>query len=172
MLTGRYSTLWGGCVGERVSAVIVCSSRGMVLTNLCPDESLKAGLEVVDAAVVELGHLIQQLLVFSLKVFPDWSELLSGLRCEKKREESKEQATSGQYSVLTSETRGHVSVWLRGHYRQMILPQVKRLKTDGNKDKQVSCEQIHLWGIISVLLLIVQKDICLIPTKKQCKKRL
>lgn len=84
MLTGRYSTLWGGCVRERMSAVIVCSSRGMGLTNLRPDESLKAGLEVVDAAVVELGHLIQQLLVFSLKVFPDWSELLSGLRCEKK----------------------------------------------------------------------------------------
>lgn len=51
------------------------------ISNLRPDESLKAGLEVVDAAVVELGHLVEQLLVLGLEVFPDWSELLSGLGC-------------------------------------------------------------------------------------------
>lgn len=33
-------------------------------TNLCTDEGLEAGLEVIDAAVVELGHLVQKLLVF------------------------------------------------------------------------------------------------------------
>lgn len=49
------------------------------ITNLRPDESLKAGLEVVDAALVELGHLVQQLLVLGLEVFPDRSELLSSL---------------------------------------------------------------------------------------------
>ena len=63
------------------------------VTNLRPDESLKAGLEVVDAAVVELGHLVQQLLVLGLEVVPDRSELLSGLRCG---EETKERVTIGQ----------------------------------------------------------------------------
>lgn len=63
------------CVGGLIQAHLV---KGV--HNLCPNESLKAGLEVVDAALVELGHLIQQLLVFGLEVFPDWSELLSGLR--------------------------------------------------------------------------------------------
>lgn len=52
-----------------------------MVTNLCPNESLETGLEVVDAAVVEFGHFIQQLLVLGLKVFPDRSELLSGLMC-------------------------------------------------------------------------------------------
>lgn len=50
-------------------------------TNLCSDERLKAGLEVVDATVVELGHLIQQLLVLDLKIVPDRSKLLFGLQC-------------------------------------------------------------------------------------------
>lgn len=49
------------------------------IAHLCPDECLKAGLKVVDAAVVELGHLIQQLLVLRFKVLPDWSQLLPGL---------------------------------------------------------------------------------------------
>lgn len=67
--------------------LIMCASPGGGggVTNLCPDESLKAWLEVVDAAVVELGHLIEQLLVLDLKVFLDWSELLSGLECGGKR---------------------------------------------------------------------------------------
>lgn len=79
--------------------LIVCASPGGregVITNLRPDESLKAGLEVVDAAVVELGHLVQQLLVLGLKVFPDRPELLSGLGCGE-REETKEGVTSGHY---------------------------------------------------------------------------
>lgn len=80
MLTGCNSTLWGGCVCACVSVSLCMHLRGDV-TNLRPDEGLKAGLEVVNAAVVELGHLIQQLLVFGLKVFPDRSELLSGLGC-------------------------------------------------------------------------------------------
>ena len=64
---------------------VVCVSPGRVITNLRPDESLEAGLEVVDAAVVELGHLVQQLLVLGLKVLPDRSELLSGLGCGRGR---------------------------------------------------------------------------------------
>lgn len=51
----------------------------VMVTNLCPNESLEAGLEVVDAAVVEFGHFVQQLLVLGLEVLPDRSELLSGL---------------------------------------------------------------------------------------------
>lgn len=93
MLTGRYSTLWGGCARECVSASLLW--RGV--TNLCPDERLKAGLEVVDAAVVELGHLIQQLLVFSFKVFPDWSELLSGLECAREREDKRQPVVTIQF---------------------------------------------------------------------------
>lgn len=61
--------------------VRVWISGGGGITNLCPDESLKARLEVVDTAVVELGHLVKKLLVLDLKVFLDWSELLSGLGC-------------------------------------------------------------------------------------------
>lgn len=49
------------------------------VTHLSPDESLEAGLEVVDAALVELGHLVQQLLVLGLKVVLDRPELLTGL---------------------------------------------------------------------------------------------
>lgn len=60
--------------------LIVCASPRRT-TNLRPDKSLKAGLEVVDAALVELGHLVQQLLVLGLEVFPDRSELLSSLGC-------------------------------------------------------------------------------------------
>lgn len=48
----------------------------MEVTNLRPDESLEAGLEVVDAALVELGHLVQELLVLGLEVIFDWSEFL------------------------------------------------------------------------------------------------
>lgn len=51
----------------------------MAITNLRPDKSLKTGLEVVDAAVVELGHLVKQLLVLGFEIFPDWSQLLSSL---------------------------------------------------------------------------------------------
>lgn len=54
-------------------------------TDLSSNQSLKAGLEIVDATVIEFGHLLQQLLVLSLKVFLDWSELFSGLRCEEER---------------------------------------------------------------------------------------
>lgn len=43
------------------------------------DQGLKAGLEVVEAAVVEPRHLIQQLLVLGLEVFPHRPELFSGL---------------------------------------------------------------------------------------------
>lgn len=55
-------------------------------TDLSSDKSLKAGLEVVYATVVEFGHLLEQLLVLSLKVFFDWPKLFPGLRCEEKRE--------------------------------------------------------------------------------------
>lgn len=58
--------------------VRACVSVGGI-SNLCPDESLKARLEVVNTAVVELGHLVKQLLVLDLKVFLDRSEFLSGL---------------------------------------------------------------------------------------------
>lgn len=56
------------------------------MTDLSSYKSLKTGLEVVYAAVVEFGHLLEQLLVLSLKVFLDWSELFPGLRCEEERE--------------------------------------------------------------------------------------
>lgn len=55
-------------------------------TDLSSDKSLKTGLEVVYATVVEFGHLLEQLLVLSLKVFLDWSKLFPGLRCEEERE--------------------------------------------------------------------------------------
>lgn len=54
-------------------------------TDLSSNQSLEAGLEVVDATVVELGHLLQQLLVLGLKVFLDRPELFSGLRCGEER---------------------------------------------------------------------------------------
>lgn len=43
------------------------------------DQGLKAGLEVVQAAVVEPRHLIQELLVLGLKVIPHGPKLFSGL---------------------------------------------------------------------------------------------
>ena len=55
-------------------AVCVC-----VCAHLRPNESLEAGLEVVDAAVVELGHLVQQLLVLGFKVVPDRPQLIFSL---------------------------------------------------------------------------------------------
>lgn len=59
-------------------------------TDLSSDESLETGLEVVYAAVVEFGHLVEQLLVLSLKVFLDWPKLFPGLRCEEERERERE----------------------------------------------------------------------------------
>lgn len=50
--------------------------------HLSSYQSLKAGLKVVDAAVVELGHLIQQLLVLCFKVFPDRLQFFPGLKSE------------------------------------------------------------------------------------------
>lgn len=50
------------------------------VTHLSSDQGLEAGLEVVDAALVELGHLVQQLLVLGLKVVLDRPELLAGLK--------------------------------------------------------------------------------------------
>ena len=47
--------------------------------HLCSDQGLKAGLEVVQSAVVEARHLIQELLVLGLKVIPHWPKLFSGL---------------------------------------------------------------------------------------------
>lgn len=58
-------------------------------TDLSSDESLETGLEVVYAAVVEFGHLVEQLLVLSLKVFLDWPKLFPGLRCEEERGKEK-----------------------------------------------------------------------------------
>lgn len=48
--------------------------------HLCSDQGLKAGLEVVQSAVVEPRHLIQELLVLGLKVIPHGPKLFSGLR--------------------------------------------------------------------------------------------
>lgn len=64
------------------------------IAHLCPDECLKAGLKVVDAAVVELGHLIQQLLVLRFKVLPDWSQLLPGLAGGKPKTSTKHTSSS------------------------------------------------------------------------------
>lgn len=50
-------------------------------TNLSTDKSLKAGLEVVDATLVEFGHLVQQLLVLGLEVLLDWLQLFFCLEC-------------------------------------------------------------------------------------------
>lgn len=84
---------------ERERLAVRASPRR--ITNLRPDESLKAGLEVVDAALVELGHLVQQLLVLGLEVFPDRSELLSSLggRVWRGREQTKERVTIGHYRL-------------------------------------------------------------------------
>lgn len=64
------------------------------IAHLCTDECLKAGLKVVDAAVVELGHLIQQLLVLRFKVLPDWSQLLPGLAGGKPKTSTKHTSSS------------------------------------------------------------------------------
>lgn len=53
--------------------------EGGVLPYLCPDQGLKAGLEVVKSAAVEPWHLIQQLFVLGLEVFPHRPQLFSGL---------------------------------------------------------------------------------------------
>lgn len=50
--------------------------------HLSSYQSLKAGLKVVDAAVVELGHLVQQLLVLGFKVFPDRLQFFPGLKAK------------------------------------------------------------------------------------------
>lgn len=73
------------CACESASLCVHLQGGG---TNLRSDERLKAGLEVVDAAVVELGHLVQQLLVLGLKVFLDRSELFFGLGCGGAKERS------------------------------------------------------------------------------------
>lgn len=87
----------GVCVRDSLCA---CPQGGTA--NLRPDESLKAGLKVVNAAVVELGHLVQQLLVLGLKVFPDRPELLFGLRGAGRTEETnKKKRTDPQLPLLT-----------------------------------------------------------------------
>lgn len=53
--------------------------QGGALPHLCPDQGLKAGLEVVKSAAVEPWHLIQELLVLGLEVFPHRPQLFSGL---------------------------------------------------------------------------------------------
>lgn len=49
------------------------------MPHLCPDQGLKAGLEIVKSAAVEPWHFIQELFVLGLKVFPYRPQLFSGL---------------------------------------------------------------------------------------------
>lgn len=51
-------------------------------SHLRPDQGLEAGLEVIDAAAVKFGHLLQELLVFGLKVLLHRPQLLAGLKNE------------------------------------------------------------------------------------------
>lgn len=97
-----------------VSTSLCVVSREGGVTNLRPNESLKAGLEVVNAAVVEFGHLVQQLLVFGLKVFPDWPELFSGLGCGGERGNKR---TDHQWSVSVLTLQNVPSF----HSRQVML---------------------------------------------------
>lgn len=50
------------------------------MSHLCPHQRLEAGFEVIDAAAVEFGHLLQQLLVLGFKVLLHGAQLLPGLR--------------------------------------------------------------------------------------------
>lgn len=59
------------------------SAAGLDCTYLRPDQSLEAGLEEVNAAVVEPGHLLQELLVLGLKVLSHRPQLLTGLERER-----------------------------------------------------------------------------------------
>lgn len=53
--------------------------KGRASPHLCPDQGLKAGLEVVKSAAIEPWHLVQELFVLGLKVFPYRPQLFSGL---------------------------------------------------------------------------------------------
>lgn len=85
-------------------------------TDLSSDESLKTGLEVVYAAVVEFGHLVEQLLVLSLKVFLDWPKLFPGLRCEEERGKKKRSVTVASFicNFMQKENAG-VDVLVQTH---------------------------------------------------------
>lgn len=60
-------------------ALAPCGARVPQCPHLGSDQGLKAGLEVVEPAVVEPRHLIQELLVLGLEVVPHRPQLFSGL---------------------------------------------------------------------------------------------
>lgn len=77
-------------------------------SHLCPDQRLKAGFEVIDAAAIKLGHFLQELLVFGFKVLLHRPQLFTGLGKERgwgvrkcpSLEQTCTEATPGQQTAL------------------------------------------------------------------------
>jgi len=87
-------------LGQRIAECYLCttlsSAAGMppkghpagpgrqrTASHLRPDQRLKAGFEVINAAAIKLGHFLQELLVFGFKVLLHRPQLFTGLGKER-----------------------------------------------------------------------------------------
>lgn len=109
-------------------ALAPCGARVPQRPHLGSDQGLKAGLEVVEPAVVEPRHLIQELLVLGLEVVPHRPQLFSGL-------ESKTSG-SGLLVVDLASTLGARCVcwgWVGGEHWNIcaLLPQPRSWSPGG-----------------------------------------
>ncbi len=85
----------------------VTDELGAFDAHLSSYQSLKAGLKVVDAAVVELGHLVQQLLVLRFKVFSDGLQLFPGLKAKHTHNAAMNKTKTTAYSRMTCQILKH-----------------------------------------------------------------
>lgn len=65
-------------------------------SHLCPHQRLEAGFEIIDAAAVEFGHLLQELLVLGFKILLDGAQLLTGLGTDRGSEPRDRDRALGQ----------------------------------------------------------------------------
>lgn len=77
---GTPDALQRGCPPKGLLAV---PGRWGTASHLRPDQRLKAGFEVIDAAAIKLGHFLQELLVFGFKVLLHRPQLFAGLGKER-----------------------------------------------------------------------------------------
>lgn len=93
--------------------------------HLCSDQGLEAGLEVVESAVVEPRHLVQELLVLGLEVVPHGPELFPGLGNETLAVTAITGLSSAPDGSSTHTHEGGIrtpGVWSHGH---QLGPQMK-----------------------------------------------
>lgn len=147
----------GGWLSAAVRGSLGVHLKVMEVTNLCPDESLEAGLEVVDAALVELGHLVQELLVLGLEVIFDRSEFLFCLWCRRERAKQKNWSLRVQFWLWVTFfhfTAMQYTLHIKDSFAKISLRSYRLIPTKRNK---LVWSEFTSWAIICLLLLLFWK---------------